>query len=66
MTFKQQYTFKQKQAQVTEYFEFQVAKYDKLFVWVQCPVQSVAVFKFFFINVINWTFLYLFLLAPLE
>ena len=48
------YTFKQKQAQATKYFEVQAAK------------PSVAIFKLFFADAINWTFSYLFLLASLE
>ena len=54
----EKYTFKQQQVQAT--------KYDKLSLQVQCPVQSVAIFKLFFVDAINWTFLYLFLLASLE
>ena len=61
ITFKQQYTFKfykynlkQEQAQAKKYFEVQATK------------QSVAIFKLFFVDAINWTFLYLFLLASLE
>ena len=73
ITFKQQYTFKfykytfkQHQAQATKYFEVQATKYDKLLLRVQCPVQSVAIFKLFSVDAINWRFLYLFLLASLE
>ena len=73
ITFKQQYTFKfykytfkQQQAQATKYFEVQATKYDKLSLQVQYPVQSVAFFKLFFVDAINGTFLYLFLLASLE
>ena len=54
------------QAQAAKYFEVQATKYDKLSLWVQCPVQSVAIFKLFFVDAINWTFLYLFLLPSLE
>ena len=64
ITFKQQYTckfykytFKQQQAQAT--------KYGNLSLQIQCPVQSVAMFKLFFVDTINLTFLYLFLLASL-
>ena len=60
ITFKQQYTFKfykytfnQKQAQATKCLEVQAAKYDKLSLRVQCPVQSVAIFKLFFVDAIN-------------
>ena len=60
ITFKRQYTFKfykytfkQQQAQATKYFEAQATK------------QSAAVFKLFFVDAINWMFLYLFLLASL-
>ena len=60
MTFKQQYTFKfykytfkQQQAQATKHFEVQAIKYDKLSLQVQCPVQSVAIFKLFFVDAIN-------------
>ena len=60
------YTFEQYQVQATKYFEIQATKYEKLSLQVQCPVQSVAVFKLFFVDAINWTFLYLFLLASLE
>ena len=40
-------------------------KYDKLSLQVQCPVQSVAIFKLFLVDAINWTFLYLFVIASL-
>ena len=60
ITFKQQYTFKfykhtfkQQQAQAAKYFEVQAAKYDKLSLQVHCPVQSVAIFKLFFVDAIN-------------
>ena len=60
ITFKQQhifkfykYTFNQQQAQATMYFEVQATKYDKLSQQVQCPVQSVAIFKLFFADAIN-------------
>ena len=53
ITFKQQYTLKQQQAQATEYFEFEVTKYDKLLLRVQCPVQSGAIFRLFFADTIN-------------
>ena len=60
ITFKQQYTFKfykytfkQQQAQATKYFEVQATKYDKLSLRVQCPVQSAAIFKLFFVDAIN-------------
>ena len=62
----EKYTFKQQQVQATKYFQVQATKYDKLSLQVQCPVQSVAIFKLFFVDAINWTFLYLFLLASLE
>ena len=41
----EKYTFKQQQVQAT--------KYDKLSLQVQCPVQSVAIFKLFFVDAIN-------------
>ena len=57
ITFKQQYTFKfykytfkQQQAQATKCFEVQATKYDKLSLQIQCPVQSVAIFKLFFVD----------------
>ena len=60
ITFKQQYTFKfykytfkQQQAQAKKYFEVQATKYNKLPLQVQCPVQSVAIIKLFFVNAIN-------------
>ena len=37
-------------------------KYDKLSLQVQCPVQFVATLKLFFVDAINKTLLYLFLL----
>ena len=59
ISFKQQYTlkfhkytFKQQQAQATKYFEDQAIKYDKLLLRVQCSVQSVAIFKLFFVDAI--------------
>ena len=45
ITCKQQYTFKQQQAQAT--------KYDKLLLRVQCPEQSVAIFKLLSVDAIN-------------
>ena len=69
MTFIQQYTFKfykyafkQHQAQATKYFEAQATSMAS----GRCPVQSVAIFKLFFVDAFNWTFLYLFLLPSLE
>ena len=60
-TFKQQhtfkfykYTFKQQQAQAAKYFEVQATK------------QSVAISTLFVVDAVNWTFLYLILLASLE
>ena len=60
ITFKEQdtfkfykYTFKQQQAQAIKYFEVQATKYDKLSLQVQCPVQSVAIFKLFFVDAIS-------------
>ena len=60
ITFKQKYTFKfynytikQQQAEATKYFEVQATKYDKLTFQVQCPVQSVAIFKLFFVDATN-------------
>ena len=63
-TYMQQYAFKfyKHQAQATKYLEVQATSIKQ----VQCPVQSIAIFKLFFVDAINWTFLHLFLLALLE
>ena len=53
-TFKfYKYTLKQQQAQATKYSEVQAAMYDKVSLRVQWPVQSVAIFKLFFVGAIN-------------
>ena len=56
----EKYTFKQQQVQAT--------KYDKLSLQVQCPLQAAPqlCLSCFFVDAINWKFLYLFLLASLE
>ena len=48
------YAFEKQQAQAINYFEVQATK------------QYLALFKLFFVDAVNWTFLYLFLLASLD